>query len=728
MSAYIARLGAVLGINTTEFKKGIDEADGKSKKFRAELRQQKQDLKDLETTAKTAAALISAAFVGLGAATLRYADEVSDLADANEITIARVLELRDALTRMGGDADSTGKLLASFTNSIDGAATGSEKLRKAFSDVGVSLNDIATKSSTQLMDKALAGLSKIEDPVRRNAIAFDLFGKAAKGVDWRNMASAAQEIKGNFEDNAKTIEAAARTYQSLALFADDAKLAMARVIQPFTNFVDKIPTKDRVETLATWFKYLGTVMLMAFGVKAVLGVVKLSNALVALGKKNPWVLALTAAGAAVGYIAPEIFGEQDEKDADYPARPKAAPEENSVHREITQTDKEKKSRKDIEDAKARIELMKHMMRIDEIRGQNQVFSLGVSKHEMQLAESALKQEEESLAIANAKEAALRKEGATAEELALIKTEFALKETKSANDRAYRDELILANRYREIELYNEETSHIEQRNKLDIQGLDLASKLFAMNSWDVAKAQEKEALERKLLDIEQQRDKAKKEHSKWSPEIFAINARLDAQIEAEKKASGIRQSSIDADQARAQSWSAGWEDAMRKFVEDSKLYGKAGADAFNSIVGNMNSAIDNFVKTGKFSFKDFSRSIIQDLIAIEIKMQTMALLRMAFGSFGIVLPGKAEGGPVASGSPYIVGERGPELFVPNGSGTIIPNNQLAMAGGGPQVVYNGPYIASMNAIDTQSATQFLAKNKAAVWAANQSAQRSVPVSR
>jgi hypothetical protein len=34
-----------------------------------------------------------------------------------------------------------------------------------------------------------------------------------------------------------------------------------------------------------------------------------------------------------------------------------------------------------------------------------------------------------------------------------------------------------------------------------------------------------------------------------------------------------------------------------------------------------------------------------------------------------LPGRATGGPVSAGRPYVVGERGPELFVPNGSGRI-----------------------------------------------------------
>lgn len=38
-------------------------------------------------------------------------------------------------------------------------------------------------------------------------------------------------------------------------------------------------------------------------------------------------------------------------------------------------------------------------------------------------------------------------------------------------------------------------------------------------------------------------------------------------------------------------------------------------------------------------------------------------------------GRANGGPVRSGTSYIVGERGPELFVPNTSGTIVPNGGM-----------------------------------------------------
>lgn len=56
--------------------------------------------------------------------------------------------------------------------------------------------------------------------------------------------------------------------------------------------------------------------------------------------------------------------------------------------------------------------------------------------------------------------------------------------------------------------------------------------------------------------------------------------------------------------------------------------------------------------------------------------------------------RAEGGPVTSGSPYIVGERGPELFVPSRSGSIIPNSNLgnSVSGGGIQIFITGTFLS------------------------------------
>jgi len=56
-----------------------------------------------------------------------------------------------------------------------------------------------------------------------------------------------------------------------------------------------------------------------------------------------------------------------------------------------------------------------------------------------------------------------------------------------------------------------------------------------------------------------------------------------------------------------------------------------------------------------------------------------------GSFGISSIKREKGGPVMAGGSYLVGERGPEMFTPSRSGTIIPNN--AMGGVTNNIVVN-----------------------------------------
>lgn len=201
---------------------------------------------------------------------------------------------------------------------------------------------------------------------------------------------------------------------------------------------------------------------------------------------------------------------------------------------------------------------------------------------------------------------------------------------------------------------------------------------------------------------------------------------------------------------------GWNKAFAQYAEDSRNYGKLAEDMFNSITGNMTKALDNFVETGKFSFSDFASSVIKDLIKIQLRMQMMQLMSMAMGGLGGLFGGGASSTAMAMGgsggggaftgvggasfalgaaaeggyidSPTLVGEKGPEIFVPNRGGTVIPNNKLGDVMGSGGTTFNGPYIAQMQAIDTQSGIQFLAKNKMTIWSMNQSASRSIPTNR
>lgn len=78
-----------------------------------------------------------------------------------------------------------------------------------------------------------------------------------------------------------------------------------------------------------------------------------------------------------------------------------------------------------------------------------------------------------------------------------------------------------------------------------------------------------------------------------------------------------------------------------------------------------------------------QSLISILNKIISKAQSAADAVSRIPGAGVVgdvlsaIPGLATGGPAKRGVPYIVGEVGPELFVPNSSGTVIPNNRITM---------------------------------------------------
>jgi hypothetical protein len=78
-----------------------------------------------------------------------------------------------------------------------------------------------------------------------------------------------------------------------------------------------------------------------------------------------------------------------------------------------------------------------------------------------------------------------------------------------------------------------------------------------------------------------------------------------------------------------------------------------------------------------NLREVLKGLAQDLIRLVFRQQITQPLASAVGS--IFAGFRAEGGPVGAGSAYMVGEKGPELFVPGSSGSIVPNG--AMGGGG-----------------------------------------------
>lgn len=108
-------------------------------------------------------------------------------------------------------------------------------------------------------------------------------------------------------------------------------------------------------------------------------------------------------------------------------------------------------------------------------------------------------------------------------------------------------------------------------------------------------------------------------------------------------------------------------------------------SFDGIGRSVSDAFQGML-TGAMSFKDGMKgiisSVINELWKLFVVQQIVGFISGGISSItGIKLPARANGGSVGKNQPYMVGERGPELFIPGGSGTIIPNRNLGGSGSG-----------------------------------------------
>lgn len=105
---------------------------------------------------------------------------------------------------------------------------------------------------------------------------------------------------------------------------------------------------------------------------------------------------------------------------------------------------------------------------------------------------------------------------------------------------------------------------------------------------------------------------------------------------------------------SQEWADTLQSATRTLIDDL-LSGKDAAEAFSNVLSSIANKLLDVGLDSLFGAKGFNIA----------------------GLFG---GGRATGGPVSSGTTYLVGEKGPELFTPSSAGNITPNHQLGGAGG------------------------------------------------
>jgi len=126
-------------------------------------------------------------------------------------------------------------------------------------------------------------------------------------------------------------------------------------------------------------------------------------------------------------------------------------------------------------------------------------------------------------------------------------------------------------------------------------------------------------------------------------------------------------------------------AIRSSLDSTLLPGFAQA---GDVLG---SGLSHAIKQGTSGFGDLRSTAVKvlgeiaglagnSLLGGSSGVSASAISGLVSSALG--LPGRATGGPVSPGQPYLVGERGPEMFVPTSAGAIAANGGL---GGGARDV-------------------------------------------
>jgi hypothetical protein len=118
-------------------------------------------------------------------------------------------------------------------------------------------------------------------------------------------------------------------------------------------------------------------------------------------------------------------------------------------------------------------------------------------------------------------------------------------------------------------------------------------------------------------------------------------------------------------------------AVQSMVGKTGAASAASAQTFEALAAQQMAALNAFAATAAIPFVGPAMAPAAAGAALAATSPFVATV----ASLGAAAVGaRATGGPVSADAPYLVGERGPELFVPHTAGAIVPNNKMGAGGG------------------------------------------------
>ncbi len=227
-------------------------------------------------------------------------------------------------------------------------------------------------------------------------------------------------------------------------------------------------------------------------------------------------------------------------------------------------------------------------------------------------------------------------------------------------------------------------------KINLDKIPQAEKDLQIKEVGLQTDQEIFEINHKLKDLQQaQAEKNQKIIADFQSQNDLLQAQLDGRLEEEE---------IEQQLAKLKEENKGLDiDKVRNILEANnalkeqiavaeeldRLYETIGQSISSSIVDALTAAVDETK-----SLADIATQTLRQIANILLQFGVQTVLSSLGGNdttgfFTKLFPKKALGGAVGANQPYMVGEKGPELFVPGAQGNIVPNNAM----GGSNIVVN-----------------------------------------
>jgi lambda family phage tail tape measure protein len=801
----MANLAVTLELDSQGYIRNIRAADSATQSFAKDATSATKDVdtafaglskqtdKLLTGMTRLKTALIGAAFGAFARSAIGAADAISDLSKATELSVGYIIELQAALQASGGEAGNAGKLVTEFYKSIEEAAGGSDKTQESLGKLGVSLKDLGSLNTADLLDKTIKGFENIKDPAQRTALAIQLFGKSMQGVAPEDLAAKMDELRGKFDAQTQAVNQAAELNDNFAEAMNNLRLAFLTITAPLVEFINSV-SKNRAEldSMISVLKTLAIVLAAVFGMtilgraatifgsiaRGLAAIPTLFARIASTGTatfavNGPLMTALRAVAKLIGFIGAGVgaalgLGVGGGNDGGEATGGSTQPGTMGAYRSRAESTAPGRA---VEQGK---ELTGQLTAVQNLAdGYRRAAQANMDRYAMEVELLGKTKEEQDIIKGTAdinkryadQTAALeeKKKGAKGATLALINTEIGnldtLKTKEIAAFNVTREQTAQYARQQQeikniIDLMEQQAEYARE-----IAGFQSQQDQAVLAAYEQVKAQteafalagQREQLEKsimnmrgtdqenikKLFDLEQQRKQQLEAIQKIQNLPFEGQGGMKQKMEEINALYDARRAQIEATaaatKAEQDSFVFGWQAAGEKFANNLKTDAEIAGAMFDTFTKGFEDAIVNFVKTGKLSFKDLANTLIAQFARIQAQNMLMSLFGGGggvpsggglLGGLFKIFTGKAGGGNVVDGQPLMVGERGPELFVPNNAGKIVPNRQL---GGGQQVINNSTAVSyQIHAVDAASFKTMLARDPEYLYQVTQAGRRNLPI--